>query len=81
MLKTLAPLAVLALLAVSCKTSEPATSAVKAGNATCPMSGHEVDPDTYVEYEGTKIYLCCDDCMGPASKDLAAAYAKAYPAK
>ena len=81
MLRKLAPLAVLSLFAVSCKTSEPATPELVAPNSTCPMSGHDADPDTWVEYEGAKVYLCCDDCKGPASEDLAASYAQAYPEK
>ena len=48
-------------------------------NQMCPvMPEMPVDPAVFVEYEGTRIYLCCPDCREKALKDAAASYAKAY---
>ena len=31
-------------------------------NEICPVMGHEVDPDIYVDYEGRRIGFCCAGC-------------------
>jgi YHS domain-containing protein len=28
----------------------------------CPISGEDVDPDTAVEFKGTKVAFCCNNC-------------------
>lgn len=41
------------------------TEAVTADNGqkTCPvMKGNPIDTDIFVEYQGKKVYFCCDDC-------------------
>ena len=42
--------------------------AIKA-NTTCPVSGEAVSKDKFVEYEGRKVYFCCDGCKEKYKKD------------
>jgi hypothetical protein len=52
------------------------------GNTTCPGDNKPVNREKFVEVEGQRIYVCCDDCAGALKKDAAAAksaLAKAYP--
>jgi hypothetical protein len=58
----------------------PATKRPFYGNATCPTSGEKVDPAVYLEHNGERVYFCCKNCQTKESADVAAAYAKAYPA-
>ncbi len=33
------------------------------GQKSCPvMKGNPIDPEIFVEYQGKKVYFCCDDC-------------------
>jgi major membrane immunogen (membrane-anchored lipoprotein) len=48
-------------------------------NKVCPVTGDDVDPEIFVEYQGHKIYLCCDDCVAKVKADPATYYKKAYP--
>ena len=39
-------------------------------NKTCPvMEGEEVDPDLWVEYQGKRVYFCCEDCVERFQED------------
>ena len=29
----------------------------------CPVMGREIDKDLYVDYEGKRVYLCCQSCV------------------
>ena len=29
----------------------------------CPVMGREIDEDLYVDYEGKRVYLCCQSCV------------------
>lgn len=31
-------------------------------NARCPVMGHAVNPEVFVEYQGKKVYFCCRGC-------------------
>jgi len=31
-------------------------------NTLCPVMGHAVDPEVFVEYQGKKVYFCCRGC-------------------
>lgn len=39
---------------------------------TCPISGHEIDKNSYVDKDGQRIYTCCADC----NKDVEANFDK-----
>ena len=33
------------------------------GQSVCPvMEGNPIDPNIFVEYQGKKVYFCCEDC-------------------
>lgn len=38
-------------------------------NKTCPVSGEPVDMKKAVEFEGRKVYFCCDHCVEKFKKD------------
>lgn len=50
------------------KMSKEEQDAIKA-NATCPISGEPVDQKKFVEFEGRKVYFCCEGCMGKYKSD------------
>ncbi len=61
--------------------AEKAT-AVFTGNETCPGDNKPVNRDKFVEVEGQRVYVCCDNCVAALKKDAAAAktaLTKAYP--
>jgi len=47
------------------------------GNEKCPC-GKPADRDKFVEVEGQRIYVCCDNCVDMVKKDGPAMLAKAY---
>lgn len=37
---------------------------------TCPvMEGNRIDPDIYVDYQGRRVYFCCQVCKGAFEKE------------
>ena len=36
---------------------------------TCPVMGRAVNPNLYVDYEGKRIYVCCQGCIAAVQKD------------
>ncbi len=60
--------------------AEQEVAALPAGaNRMCPVMPDEpVDPALFVEYEGKRIYVCCEKCLKRVAEDPAAWYAKAY---
>ena len=32
------------------------------GQAICPVMGQPIDQSVFVEYQGKKVYFCCEDC-------------------
>jgi len=30
--------------------------------ANCPVMGHKIDKSSYLDYEGQRVYFCCDGC-------------------
>jgi hypothetical protein len=43
----------------------------------CPVSGKAVKAESFVEFNGGKVYLCCDGCPAAFKKDTAKFAAKA----
>jgi len=39
--------------------------------STYPVMGGKINQDLYVDYEGKRIYVCCQACIGPLKKDPA----------
>jgi YHS domain-containing protein len=38
-------------------------------NTVCPVSGEPVEKSKSVEFEGRKVYFCCDHCVDKYKKD------------
>jgi hypothetical protein len=76
-MKTAAILSLAFLSLAACASTHEHRSDVHA-NTKCPISAEAVSPDSYYEYQGHKIFVCCDDCLAAVAKDPAAAYAVAY---
>jgi YHS domain-containing protein len=70
----LSTLVVLALLAVhSLKADDKAPGK----DVKCPVSGKAVNPEAFVEFNGGKVYLCCQGCPAAFKKDTDKYAAKA----
>lgn len=38
--------------------------------SVCPVSGEELkSKDSYLDYEGVRVYFCCDNCIAAFEKD------------
>jgi YHS domain-containing protein len=35
----------------------------------CPVTGNPVNPQVYVDYQGNRIYFCCNSCPPGFNKD------------
>lgn len=60
-------------LAAGCKEkSGPAGgAAAPIAQKLCPVTGQPIDPNVYVDYEGRRIYFCCNACPAEFKKDPA----------
>jgi len=38
---------------------------------TCPVMGGKINKDIYADYEGKRVYFCCEACVGPFKQDPA----------
>jgi YHS domain-containing protein len=70
----LSALAVVALLAVHSLRAEDKEPGK---DVKCPVSGKAVNPASFVEFGGGKVYFCCDGCPAAFKKDTAKYAAKA----
>ncbi len=41
---------------------DPASTVVRLGNATCPVTGEAVDPKLVRDWQGVEVAFCCADC-------------------
>jgi YHS domain-containing protein len=65
--------AVMGLAAAGCR-SEPAqpgegTAEQTIAQKTCPVMGEPIDPSVYTDYEGRRIYFCCQSCKATFEQD------------
>ncbi|MFM7208170.1 MAG: hypothetical protein ACKO4T_16025 [Planctomycetaceae bacterium] len=58
-------------LAVTAAVKEPK-------DATCPVSGHECDPSASADFDGGKVWFCCEKCIGAFKGESAKFAAKAH---
>lgn len=72
------PLLAAAGLLVACKSSSSQEAEMVSKNANCPISGKPVDSASYYEWEGKRIYTCCDHCIEKVAADPETAMNKAY---
>ena len=59
--------------------AQPASGAqtqVVPAQKTCPVMGKPINPNIFVEYEGRKIYFCCQGCVQTFKADPAKYLAK-----
>ena len=54
--------------AIVAKMSKEEQELIKT-NTACPVSGEPVDQKKFVEFEGRKVYFCCDHCVDKYKKD------------
>lgn len=47
------------------------TSQVSAGGTqtVCPVMGGKIDKQIYTDYEGKRVYFCCEACVAEFKKD------------
>lgn len=56
--------AAIGLLPAASAAVDPAEAPPVLTNTICPvMEDEPVDPEIFVEYEGRRVYLCCDRCL------------------
>ena len=49
-------------------STEPAETAVK-HQTVCPIMGGDVDKNIYADYQGKRIYFCCNACLNSFKAD------------
>ncbi len=73
-LLTLLVVALAVVMVVGCKKSEDETTTPpetgKIEQKVCPvMAGNPINKNVLVEYQGKKVYFCCNDCKAAFRKD------------
>ena len=62
----------------SCEKQQPAEPATatpapevteEIAQTTCPVMGGPINKNLYTEYEGKKVYFCCQGCVDEFKKD------------
>jgi YHS domain-containing protein len=48
-----------------------AADAIANEQKTCPVMGGKINKDIYADYEGKRVYFCCDACISTFKKDPA----------
>ena len=54
----------------------PAQAGQAIAQKICPVMGEAIDPDVYTDYQGRRIYFCCQVCKAAFEKDPAKYVAK-----
>lgn len=60
----------LVVLALSITASLPAGENTH-DQKTCPVMGGKINTDVYADYEGKRVYFCCEACIGTFKQDPA----------
>ncbi|HPD15243.1 MAG TPA: hypothetical protein PLE19_09845 [Planctomycetota bacterium] len=62
------------LALMGCWEEKKGDAAAPPANAqtTCPVMGGKIDKRFFADYEGKRVYFCCDDCPETFKKDPAA---------
>jgi YHS domain-containing protein len=76
-MKTRLCLLALALTAMVAAHSLRAEDKAPGKDVKCPVSGKAINPASFVEFNGGKVYFCCDGCPDAFKKDTAKYAAKA----
>jgi YHS domain-containing protein len=64
-------LSVFAFVAALVLTSANFAQEKKEFKCNCPVSGKPAKEASFVEYKGSKVYFCCDNCPSAFKKDTA----------
>jgi len=51
------------------KTTQEAVQKVEANQTVCPVMGGEINKEVYADYNGKRVYFCCQDCLSTFKKD------------
>ena len=55
--------------AVTSATKKSAYAAKLKPQTSCPIQGEAIDKKLFVDYKGTRIYVCCEMCIADVKKD------------
>jgi YHS domain-containing protein len=55
---------------------QPTQQAVAGEQTTCPVMGNPIDKNIFIEYQGKKVYFCCNGCPDVFKADPAKYIAK-----
>ena len=59
-----------AAMVVGCKSEEsPGEAGAKVEQKSCPVMAGALDKNISVDYEGKRVYLCCEKCKVAFEKD------------
>lgn len=50
-------------------TPEAKAQAADIEQKTCPVTGEAINPAVFTEYQGKKVYFCCQGCVAKFEKD------------
>jgi YHS domain-containing protein len=67
-LKSLVFIAVMILFATGAVLVAPLPAQAKA-QTTCPVLGGNIDKNVFVDYQGKRIYFCCQGCDAEFNKN------------
>ena len=68
--------ALAAAFAAGCKEKPATTPTTEIAQKVCPVMGDPIDPNVYVDYQGRRVYFCCQMCVATFNKDPAKYLAK-----
>ena len=58
------------------KKAGSTTESVKGSQKLCPIKGKAIDDDDYVDFQGQRVYLCCQGCKKKFKADPEAQFSK-----
>jgi len=57
--------------AAAAPAEAPQAVGTEKAQETCPIMGGKIDKDLFVDYNGKRIYVCCEGCIDAVKKDPA----------
>jgi uncharacterized secreted protein with C-terminal beta-propeller domain len=63
--------AVFAAELTAAETNAPAAAAVVKKQTMCPVMNAPIDPKLYVDFQGKRVYVCCNTCVRIVKKNPA----------
>ncbi|MFM7412171.1 MAG: hypothetical protein ACKO6E_03005 [Planctomycetota bacterium] len=67
-----------AIVAFACSAVAVTAAVKEAKDAACPVSGHGCDPGASADFDGGKVYFCCEKCIGAFEGETTKFAAKAH---